>query len=54
MGIGKIRFIHIHIFIAFNQNFDEKFYISAKLDVVKHSPAVFLLTAKQRRRPIGL
>ena len=36
--------IHCLIYIRFNQNFDEKSYVSAKIETVKHLCAIFLLT----------
>ena len=39
------------IYIRFNQIFDEKSYISATIEAVKHLHAFFLLTAEHRRRP---
>ena len=42
------------IYIPFNQNLDEKSYMSAKTEAVKHLHAVFLLTMAQCRRPIRL
>ena len=43
-----------HIYINCNQNLDENSYISAKIKIMKHFPAVLLLTAEQRRRLIRL
>ena len=47
-----------YIYMHFNQNVDEKSYVSAKIEAGKHLHAVFLLTAEQRqwrrRRPIRL
>ena len=49
----RTKFI-VYIYIRFNRNLDEKSYISAEIEAVKHLYAVFLLTAKERRRPIRL
>ena len=49
----KIKFI-ANIYIRFIQNIDETFYISAKIEAVKHLHAVFLLSAEQHRRPMIL
>ena len=46
----KIKFI-AYIYIRFNQNLDERSYLSSKIKAVKHLHAVFLITAEQRRRP---
>ena len=51
INIRKIKVI-VYIYTPLNQNLDEKFYIKAEIEAVKHLHAVFLLTAEQRRRPI--
>ena len=38
-----------HIYIRFNQNTDEKFYVNGKIEAVKHFHAVFLQAAEQRQ-----
>ena len=53
MNSRKIKFI-AYIYIRFNQNLDEKSYISAKIEAVKHLFVVFLLTAELLRCPIRL
>ena len=45
-----IEFI-AYIYICFNQIFDEKSYISAKIEAIKHLHAIFLLAAEQCRCP---
>ena len=50
---GKIKFIP-YIYIPFSQNRDEKTYISARSEGVKHEHAVCFLSAEQRRQPIRL
>ena len=45
--IKKIKLI-AYIYIRFNQNMDNKSYISAKIEAVKHLHTVFLLLAEQR------
>ena len=53
MNIRKIMFIP-YIYPLFTQNLDEKSYISATTEAVKHLHAVVLLSAEQRGRPIRL
>ena len=48
INIRKIEFI-AYIYIHFNQNVDEKFDISAKIETGNYLHAVFLLTAVQRQ-----
>ena len=53
INIGKIKFI-AHIYIHFDQNLDEKFYIRAKIEVVKHLQCSLSGFRGQCRRPIRL
>ena len=53
INIRKVKLI-AYIYIPFNQNLDEKSYISAKIEAVKQLHAVFLLTAEQRQHLIRL
>ena len=53
INIRKSKFID-YIYIRFDQNLHEKYYISAKVEAVKHLHAVFILNAEQRRRPFRL
>ena len=48
INIRKIKFI-AYIYIHFNQNVDEKYDISAKIEAGKHLHVVFLLTVEQRQ-----
>ena len=50
INLRKIKVI-AYIHICFNQNLDEKLYITAKNEEVKHLHTVFLLTVEQRLRP---
>ena len=47
INIWKIRFI-AYINIHFNQELDEKSYLSTETEAVKHLHTVFLLTVEQR------
>ena len=50
INIRKNKFIaYMYIYIPFNQSHDENFYISAKIETVKHLRAFFLLTEEQHQ-----
>ena len=53
ISIRKIKFI-AYIYILFNQNLDEKLYISSKIEAVKHLHALFLVVAEQHQHPVSL
>ena len=48
INIRKFKFI-AYIYIRLSKNLDAKSYLSAKIEAVKQSHAVFLLTAEQRQ-----
>ena len=53
VGVGEIGFVVVVLLLSVRALVGGS-CVGARLDVVKHSPAVFLLAARQSRHPIGL